>query len=292
MSLFRSRNKNKLIPLWTFSQKGNLWRFFFAGSNTIVGETRDIESKIVYFFSLNTNTGKSYIRNHRIDSENYWISIEGLNDKYFFLHGFERPDLPLHKGIIALDNFTGETLWENNEYLYLFCTNDSLYAFKEKFEGKEIVELDIKTGELIKTFDREEHDKIFDLRYKTSNESANEKYNYPKLYNVENTPNTLNQIFKKELNKTDTSGKLEYISKDGYLMFNYYLEKTAGMKSPNKKSFENRFCIYKTSNAEKIYQDILNKNSAYNVPDNFFMKDDNLYYLKEKKELIAINLKQ
>ena len=292
MKFFTSRNKNNLKPLWAFSQKGNLWRFFFAGSNTIIGETRDIDSKLVYFFSLDSKTGKPYIKNHRFENENYWLSIEGLNDKYFFLHSFERPDLPQHKSIIALDNFTGETLWENNEYLYLFCTNDSLYAYKEKFEEKEIVELDIVTGEIVKTFEQEEHDKIYDLRYKTYDESAYEKYNYPKPYNIENIPDALNQIFNKEFNKTDTSKKLEYISKDDYLMFNYYLEKAADIKSTNKKSYENRFCIYKTSNAEKIYQDTLNKNSLYNVPDNFFLKDDNLYYLKEKKELIAINLKQ
>jgi len=284
--------KNKLKPLWSFSQKGNLWRFFFAGSNTIVGETRDIESKIVYFFSININTGKPYIKNHCFENENFWLSIEGLNDKYFFLHSFERPDLPQHKGIRALDNFTGETLWENDEYLYLFCTNESLYAYREKFEGKEIVELDIVSGELIKTFEQEEHDEIYDFRYKTSDESAYEKYNYPKPFNNENTPNTLNKIFNKELHKTERNGKLEYISKGDYLLFNYYLEKAADMKSPNKKSYENRFCIYKISNAEKIYQDILNGSSAYNVPDNFFIKEDNLYYLKEKKELIAINLKQ
>ena len=292
MRLFKSINKNKIKPLWTFSQKGNLWRFFFAGSNIIIGETRDIESKIVYFFSLDVNTGKAFIKNFRFEKEDYWISIEGLNERLFFLHRFERPDLPHHKGIIALDNFSGEKLWENNEYLYLFCTNDSLYAYREKFEGKEIVELNINTGELMKTFEQEEHDKIYNLRDKTLEESTYEKYNYPKPFNIENIPDALNKIFNIELNKTDTAGKLEYISKDDYLIFNYYLNKAADMKSTDKKSYENRFCIYKTNGAEKIYKDTLNESSAYNVPDNFFIKDDNLYYLKEKKELIAINLKQ
>jgi len=292
MRLFGSINKNRLKPLWRFSQKGNIWRFFFAGSNTIIGETRDIKSKLVYFFSLDVNTGKTYIKNFRFEKEDYWISIEGLNERLFFLHRFERPDLPHHKGIIALDNFSGEKLWENNEYLYLFCTNDSLYAYREKFEGTEIVEFDINTGELMKTLEQEEHDKIYNLKYKTLDESAYEKYNYPKTCSVENIPDTFKKIFNKEINKTDATGKLEYISKDDYLMFNYYLDKAADMKSPDKKSYENRFCIYKTSNAEKIYKDTLNKSSTYNVPDNFFIKDDNLYYLKEKKELIAINLKQ
>ena len=72
----------------------------------------------------------------------------------------------------------------------------------------------------MKTFEQEEHDKIYNLRYKIFDESAYEKYNYPKPYNVENIPNTLNKIFNIEINKTDTTGKLEYISKDDYLMFN------------------------------------------------------------------------
>jgi hypothetical protein len=74
-------------------------------------------------------------------------------------------------------------------------------------------------------------------------------------------------------------------------MFNYY-EPISLPDSRSKKTYTNRFCVYNIFNGEKLYEDIMNKSSSYNVPDNFFVKDDNLYYLKEKKELIAINLKQ
>jgi len=66
MKFFGKRNNiNTLKTLWNFSQKGNLWRFFFAGKDTIVGETRDNEEKIVYFFSLDANTGKTFLKNHK-----------------------------------------------------------------------------------------------------------------------------------------------------------------------------------------------------------------------------------
>ena len=292
MKLFGKRkNTNTLNPLWKFSQKGNLWRFFFAGKNMIVGETRDNEAKVVYFFSLDVSKGKTFLKNHRLKNEDYWISIEGLNKKICFLHRFEKPDLPQHKSIIALDIFSGKKLWENNEYLYFFNTDQSLYAYKEKFESKEIVELNVNNGMVLNTFDENEHDEIYKIRNDSYSEQSSEKYNYPIPFSKEETPEDIPKIFKKEITLANSEGKIEYIIKDDYLMFNYY-EKISLPNGVSKKTYKNKFCIYNIFNGEKLYKDIMNRTSSYNVPDNFFVKDDNLYYLREKKELIAINLKQ
>lgn len=291
MKFFRKRkNTNTLNPLWRFSQKGNLWRFFFAGKTTIVGETRDNEKKIVYFFSLDANSGKTFLKNHRLKNEDYWISIAGLNEDICFLHRFEKPDLPQHKSIIALDIFSGKKLWENNEYLYFFNTDHSLYAYKEKFETKDIVELNINNGMVLRTFDENEHAEIYNIRNKIYDEHSSEKCNYPLPYSKNETPEGISKIFKKEIVDTNSEGKIEYIIKGDYLMFNYY-EKISLPEGESIKTYKNRFCIYNIFNGEKLYDDTMNKSSSYNVPDNFFIKDDNVYYLKEKRELIAINLK-
>jgi hypothetical protein len=288
------KNKKKLKPIWKFSQRGNLWRFFFADKNIIVGETRDIKSKNVYFFSLDVKSGKTFLKNYQLENEDYWISIEGLNENVFFLHRFVKPDLPQHKSIIAVDIFSGKKLWENNEYIYLFNTNNNLYAYKEKFETNEIVEININNGKLLKTFTKGEHKEIYKLKNESLSKSTYERFNYPVPYVKEETPENLIKIFEKEITDFNAKGKIEYIIKGNYLMFNYYLENSILNNDQSRGmiiNFVNKFCIYDINDNNKIYKDTLNKNSSYNVPDNFFVKDDHLYYLKEKIELIALNLK-
>jgi len=288
MKLFKS---NKLKPSWEFNQNGNMWRFIFCGDNIIAGETRDIENKILYLFTIDFNNGKTFLKNFKFEEGNFWISIEGGNNSVLFLNRFQNPELPYHKNIIAIDIKSGEFYWENTDYEYFFNTKDKLFGITQKFENVELAEIDISNGKLIKVFTDEEAINIIELKKETDLDLFNESTDYPKPLSNQPLEDNLNSIIKAEISNRTTEGEIEYINFKNYLLFNYYYENGINLKDISRKYYRNNFCIYDAIKSEKVYQDTLNEKSNYNVPDNFFIKNDMLFYLKEKTHLIGLNLK-
>lgn len=281
-------NKNGLSPDWKYSQKGNLWKFIFAGKNKIAGETRDIENKKLYLFTLDVSSGKPFLKNYLFEDGNYWISIEGANDNTLYISRFQSPELPYPKNVIAIDIKSGNKLWENNEHVFHFCTDEKTYGLSGKSGKVEYCELNNADGTARQLSDGEKAE-IAGLKERSDHDLFTEYYNYPKPHSAYPADDNCSGIFKLETGKGTVEGDIEYIIRKNLLMFNYYLE--SGIASASgRKIYKNIFCIYDSRSGEKLFEDILNENSNYNVPDNFFVRDDRIYYLKGNSELLSINL--
>jgi hypothetical protein len=287
MKLFE-RKKYRIKPEWVFNQNGNLWRFVFGGKEFIAGETRDLEEKKLYLFTFDVQTGKEFLKNFLFEDGNYWISIEGATTEILYLHRFEKPELPYHKNIIAIDIRTGNRLWENEDYQYYFSTEDKLFGIKQKFEKAELVEIDVTDGRVIREISEEEYAEILEMKRKSDDDLYTEFYNYPKSVSQHPPDEIAGEIICKTV--TNAEGEIEYIIKDGKLFFNYYKPADIDTRDITRKYYKNIFCIYDVLSGEKQYEDILNERSSFNVPDNFFCKDNFLYYLREKKDIVAIKL--
>lgn len=284
MKLF---GKNKLKTYWSFSQNGNIWRFIFGGNKYIIGETRDTEGKKLNLFTLDYTSGKTFLKNYTFEDNNYWVSIEGANERMFFLGRFEKPELPYQIHIIAVDIETGNKLWENETYSYLYNTNDILYGIKKGFESNLIAEIDLNTGDVKRILNTDEHLSVFTLR--SENEDViYENSNYPVVYANDN--NEIKSIFDKICYSKSDIGTIEYIQKASLLIFNYYIKLTSEENSQTKQLYENRFIVYDSESGEIKFEDVLNKTTNYCVPDNFFTKKEYLFFLKEKNELHCIKL--
>ncbi|MDD5361565.1 MAG: DUF4905 domain-containing protein [Ignavibacteria bacterium] len=282
--------RNKLSPQWKFSQKGNLWKFVFAGKKIIAGETRDIENKLLYLFTIDVETGNSYLKNFLFEEGNYWISIEGANEKFVFLNRYMSPELPFHKNIIAVDLKTGKKIWENTECQYYFSTNDVIYGLQSKFESYEYFRINMSDG-TSSPVPEDEVSEVINLKEKSDEDLYNEFYDYPKPHSLYPAGENAASIFSKEFGNTKNAGEIEYVAKNNLLFFNYYSESEKSI-SGAKTSYKNIFCIYNLDSMKKEFEIVLNENTNYNVPDNFFIKDDYLYYLKEKKEISAIKINE
>jgi hypothetical protein len=215
--------------------------------------------------------------------------VEGATEEAFYLSRFEKPETLYQKSIISVDINTGERIWENEKYSFLFNTNDALYGILRRFEDNEIVELDIKSGELKKTFKPEEHIEVFKIR--NSNEDyIYENSNYPIVYNIDEAGEFISSVLNDLCLKDNEVETIEYIQKASLLIFNYYIKLNAGENKPGSVLYENRFVVYDTNKTEILFEDILNKSTSFCVPDSFFIKNDYLFYLKEKNELHCIKL--
>lgn len=290
MKLFRK--KKTLEPKWKFSQKGNLWRFYFGGNELIAGETRDLDTKKVYLFSLNYKTGEVYLKDFIYDEGNYLITIENATEKFILISRFERPEMPVHKGITALDIKTGEIIWQIEKNEYLFHTGNRLYAYQQRFEDTVLYEYELETGNGIREIPNEIHKEIYTLRDESCDDLFNETYNYPCVFSEGDFSSLADKILKDELKNIKTFSEPEAIERDNFFIFNFYEDKGINLKDLNKKNLRNILRIYDKVKKELLYEDVLNETCSYNVPDNFFFKENYLFYLKEKHELISININE
>ena len=184
---------------------------------------------------------------------------------------------------------TGEKLWENGDYIYLYNTEKNIYGIKQKFESFEIAELNLSDGKLKNRIPESGHSEIYKLR-ENNEELQLEFSNYPVKY-VQTHNEDISEIINKESANLEIKGDIEYILKDRYLIFNYYVNAGIDFKDLNRRFFENRLRIFDVNTGELLYSDIMNEKSTYNVPDNFFIRKNFLFYLREKKEIVSITLK-
>lgn len=273
--------KNKMNILWKFSQKGNLWRLFFSGKDTIVGETRDFRNKRLYLFSVNAEDGKPNFKNLLFENGNFWVSTDGTTDRFIFLHRYEKPEMPFPSSIIALDSISGEKIWENRKYLYFFNTNERLFAYKQNFQDTDYIELNLNTGEEISFIPEDYKKSLFQIRQETSIKAYSD-YFYPEILEKDNPDyETIQEL---EILNQNIKGNIEFLKTNEYFIFNYHVYEE------NTNQLSNKFCIYDNKNREKLYSDTINKKISANVPDNFFIKHKYLLIIKEKKEIITIKL--
>ncbi len=285
MKLFE---KKKVKHFWTFSQAGNIWRFIFGGDKYIIGETRNTKDKKLYFFSLGYKTGKVFLKDFTFENDNFWVSIEGATENLFFIGRFEKPEIPYQKSIIALDIETGQKIWENKNYSYLFNTEKLLYGINRKFDSNDIVEIDLKTGEVLKQITENEQPQIYNLRNRNE-DILFENSNYPVVYKKETSEKNVDNILEKYL-EMENAQNIEYILSEHLLIFNYYIKLQNNLGGEN--NFINKFAIYDLAKSDLLFEEVLNKETRYCVPDNFFIKDNFLFYLKEKISLNCIKLNE
>ena len=287
MALF---SKDNLKTHWTFKQKGIIWKFFFAGENIIAGETRDTKEKTAYIFSIDIGTGKTILKNFLFENGNFWNAITNSDSERIYFTRLDKSGLPVSKGLFALNVLNGNLLWEIPDVDYFFCSGNKLYCTKQNFESTDIYEYNNVDGCLIRKVLFEERNEVFMERDKADLDFYNEEFDYPVKYNKDSPTPTAFEIIESEIKDKKLNSPPEFIEKENYVLFNYYINKEVNLKNITANSYQNIFCIYNKPNNKLVYKSILIEETSYEVPDSFFVKKDFVFFLREKNELISIKL--
>ncbi|OGU75265.1 MAG: hypothetical protein A2V93_00980 [Ignavibacteria bacterium RBG_16_34_14] len=275
----------KIKKEYTFSNNKQIWRLLPSETGKLVIEERDPEAKEVFFSCIEINSGNK-IFNKLFIEEKFWIGIEKIYKNTIFFHRFRKPDMPGHIGIIAFDILSKNILWRNDDYIFLFIYNDELYCFKERFEGRNYFKLNYKTGELLENVG-ENAVEISTLREKILDEENPEGYYFTKQFFPETEGNEkVKKFLFEERNQNLISGKIDYILLQNLLFFSFHQIQPSGDEMKN---------IFKAVDIDKgkvIFEEELNRGVKNFVPDSFFIKDDLLFLLKEKTELLVCSIKK
>lgn len=281
-SLFRD---GKLKPAWQFKTTGIIWRILFSESGKIVGEDRDQAKKTVSFFCLKELTGEVLWSGLTLD-ERWWIGIETIYEGIVYLHEYVQPDLPQHFKIIALDLETGKLLWRNDELQPLFPAKGKIYATKDLFEKRIYYELNCATGEIEREFSEDGGE--MSLR-RPEEEISHRDFVFPEVF-AEEVANydQLAQLIRSHCDFRRVVGKIEYVQHGDLLFFNYH--EKSGVRASQEPLLKNCLKVVGAEGKGVIFSDLLNENTLAPTPDSFFLKGEQLFYIKDKNTLTAIRL--
>lgn len=273
----------KIKKEYSYSRDRQIWRLLPTETNKLIIEDRDIETKEVFFNCLEISSGKKIFYDFQLE-EKYWIGIEAIYDDIIFFHKFASYDMPDHSGIIALDINSKKILWHTEEFNFLSVRDKKIFCYKNKFEGREYFILDFRTGSLISELGDNSED-VRRIMENLPDVNTYESYLFPEPYNNFNSNNSLLKQFLTELkNNHSIKGNLDFIELNELLLLNYHEVRSDG-------NFRNLFKVIEYLSKNVIFEMTLNENTKTLIPDSFFVKDNFLFLLIEKKELIVCSIK-
>lgn len=272
----------KIKKLYTFTNKRQIWRLLPFDDKLII-EERDPEKKEVSFNCIKMETGDTIFNNLQLE-EKFWIGIEKIYDGLIFFHKYEKPDLPRHKGISALDIKTKKVIWENTDLTFLFIYDQKIFCYLDKFEGRLFFTLDVKTGELLEELGSDVN-KLNELREKIIIEDEYEDYRFPEVYSGEESSDAVNKIIQNLREQKVITGYIDIIYQDNLLYISFFEVLNDGLLS-------NIFQVVDIDGRKVIFEEKLNSSVKSIIPDTFFLKGNLIFLLKEKIKLVVCLIKE
>jgi len=273
----------KLKPSWQISADNTLWRLMFSHNGLIVGEDRNIENKSVTFFCVDAKNGQ-YLWKEKQFSEQWWIGAEGISENKLFLHGFQKPDMPEHKGIICVDLLTGIEQWRNNNSALCAVESPFVYGSRDLFARTVFDELDETTG----VFIRELEELPSNVNTNITLEKNDFRFAEQSYSKDESVEMYVAQVFPIERNRIKCT---ESIHLEEYVVFNIHAVNPIPDEN-GQETLTNTLYVFNSRTGKKIFSDILNQHTPYPAPDSFFVDRSTLYCIKERKIFMAIELRK
>jgi len=123
-----------------------VWRMEIdAISDILFAEIRNSEDKTTSFSAIDLKTGEVYFDN--LTTPERWLTgIETAWDGVLLIHYYQSENGPAHKGLMAVDAFTGQTLWTNFSYSFDHLTNKGPVIYDSRIQPRKLFLADIKTG--------------------------------------------------------------------------------------------------------------------------------------------------
>lgn len=279
LRLFREKKVN---PTWQFKTKGMLWRILFSDSGRIVGEDRDLAAKRASFFCLNETTG-AILWSDREFEEKWWIGIEAVEDGIVYFHEYTKPDFPQHLKIIALNLETGKLLWRNDDLQFLFVGGGKVYAAKDSFDKRTYYQLDKTSGKIEREFPEGEK-----VEFSPRSEAGYRDLVFPQPLTEDS--HNVKELIMAHCDLKKVEGSVEFVQSGNLLFFNYHERKRAS--DSNEPYLQNYLKVVDTNQRRLLFSELLNENVLAPTPDSFFLKGDQLFFIKNKNTLAAVSLEE
>lgn len=279
-TIFRRRT---LDPLWEYATTGAIWRVLPSGNAHIAGEERDRNAKRTSFFVIDSVTGRELW--HRDDfGEEWWIGIEVIAGETMYLHKYAKPDMPEHRGIIAVDMKSGRTLWSDEDRSLLHASSASVFVGNNTPGGREVFELEGKTGRELRAWGA-------DLSGVRAAVAASEPVasTMPQLPEIRTGAGRSDDdpALLPHLPPNTVPASVEFLRTDRFLLVSYH-EVTGG--DPDHPLYRNCLTMVDSHSGTALWRETLNDNVSAIAPISFFVVDGILFFIREYRTLVAVRI--
>ena len=230
-----------------------------AGSGTVFVEIRRSDDKVVSFGAVSLSTGKTSFK-ELITPERWFTGIETSYDGVLLLHGYLSESSPVHKGLIAVDGVSGETIWSNYTLAFDHLSVNGPVVFNIQIQPKKLLLADIKTGQVKRSYQPE-----IDIE----------------LVNDIVLPQVLPLSYLKQRFDIEPYGNNAHYLEYNNLIIVSLHSLQAGVLRQH---------LYIIDDNKIIYEDVLNDTIQKLQPEAFILSKNYLIYIKNKSELKVINL--
>ncbi|MFH0735534.1 MAG: DUF4905 domain-containing protein [bacterium] len=269
----------KLKKYFNYSSNAQLWRLLISNHHLLLVESRDTTTKEVFFSVYNLENSDVLLKNITLP-EKIWIGVEAVYDDFIFFHKFVKPDLPMHKGIVAFSISQNKVIWENLDFTFLLVSQNKLIVQTSGFEETNYYSADINTGVMIEKLTLSFDD--IDNKHKSFTDLYNyQLYNYPQKYNL-GTIDVIEKVLLKYKNKGSLKFNVEYLEINDFYFGNFHIEKNGIIKNIF-------FAVDIKTNKIKLEM-VINSNINAFVPESFFVYKNFLILLIEKKGLAVYKM--
>ena len=264
---------------FTYNSPRNIWRILISESDKLILETRDTETREVFFHCFDLGNGKKIFSDFQHE-EKSWIGIETVYKDIVYFHKYIKPDMPGHKDVIAFDINTKTILWTNEYLTFLFAYEDKVICFKQGFEERFFYSLDYRTGQLLEDLGSN-HILINSWKNKSETQKDWSVYLYPQ--NINNADNITFNIVKTYIGNLEITGNIEFMVYKNLVLFNFH-------SNAGNKTYNNSFAAIKADSGKVVLNEVLNAGTQSLFTDSFFIYKNFLFLLKEKNEVIIFKL--
>ncbi len=248
-----------------------VWKIIKAkDDNLLVVELRNPAELYTAFVCIDLN--KQEILWDDLAFEDTWsISISGMNSEYLFFTEFTDGQIPEAKAVFSISLETKEMGWYLENTIFEAVT-DEYVLLKENIDGEfQNICIDKNTGESIEnSIDLSSID-LFDshIEFPLQYEEGSDYFN------------TVNEFMhnKKGISITKACDYLEWNS---YIIIAYY------QNTENKAL--NNYIIILNKMGKVLFEDQLGKGLKGIASESFFIAEEKLIYIKDKREISTINL--
>jgi len=240
--------------------EGIIWRIEIDSiSHTLFAEVRNHDDRRVNFTAIDLNTGRTLFKDKAIDEQ--WLTgIETAYNGIILLHFYQTTNAPTHKGLMALEALTGNTLWSNFNYSYNHLTVNGPVLYDSRLQPPKLQLVDIVTGVAERPFEP-----AIDIDY-TNN------------VHIPQQSATLSRL---PLLPVEPYGDhMQYIKYNNLIIVSLHAVWAGQLRQ----------YLFVINNQEIIFEDILNMNIQKLQPEAFVLYRNQLIYLKDKSEIKVLNL--
>jgi outer membrane protein assembly factor BamB len=230
-------------------------------SGNLLVELRNTQEKQTAFGSVNLLTGKVNFTD--VNPPERWLTgMEAAYDGVLLIHHYESATGPVHKGLIAIDAVTGNTLWSNYTLAFDHLSINGPIVYNAQLLPHKLFLADMKTGANLRAYEP-----VIDLP--------------PTNYIIGA------QLMPASLLPGLTLPHEPYTNTVHYIEHNTY--RIVSLHTFFQEKLKQHLYIINNEGAV-VYQDLLNSDIQKLQPEAFVVHKNNLIYLKERSVLVVLNL--